>query len=111
MSRLDKINSLLIKELADLATKEVFLDNGLITISYVKCSADLRQAKIGVSVLPDNLAGTALRKLKKHNAMFSGYLKKKLNLKHIPKFNWIIDGREKHAAEIEKVLEQIKNNE
>ncbi len=111
MTRLVKINSLLIKELADLINKEIFLDNGLITVSYVDCSRDLKNAKIGISVLPENLSGQALKKLKKSNQAFSQSLKKKLNLKFIPKFNWIIDEREKNAADIEKILKEIETTQ
>ena len=104
MPRVDKINSLLIQELAELISREISLEGGLITVAYVDCSPDLRYAKIGVSVLPDNLSGSALKKLKKHNAAFAARLKKKLNLKIIPKFNWEIDDREINAAEIEKII-------
>ena len=110
MSRINQINELLRSELANLINQEIKLDNGLITVSYVDCSADLKNAKIAISVLPDNQFGTALKKLKQHSSQFCQVLKKKLNLKNIPRFNWIIDDTEKNAAEIEKVLEQIKSH-
>ncbi len=106
MSRIDKINSLLIQELAGLVAREISLENGLITVTYAECSPDLRYAKIGVSVLPDNFSGSAIKKLRKHNAAFAAVLKKKLNLKMIPKFNWVIDDREKNAAKIEEIINQ-----
>jgi len=111
MTRLDKINSLLIKELANLINKEISLDNGLITVSFIDCSRDLKNVKIGISVMPENLSGTALKKLRKGNKIFSQNLKKRLNLKFIPKFNWIIDEREKNAANIEKILKEIKTTQ
>lgn len=107
MSRIDKINSLLRKELANLVNREISLNNCLVTVSFVECSTDLRHAKVGISVMPENLSGTALKKLKKINKIFSQNLKRKLNLRYIPKFNWIIDERERNAAEIEKILKQL----
>ena len=91
MARIDKINSLLIKELADLVNKEIFLSDGLITVSFVECSPDLRHAKAGFSVLPEKLSNTILKKLQRKNKVFSRVLKKKLSLKSIPRLNWVID--------------------
>ncbi len=107
MSRIDQINSLLLKELAILAEQEVFLKDGLITISYVDCSPDLRHARIGVSVLPDNLTDIAIKKLERKSSIFSAQLQKKIDIRHIPKFRWLADDREKNAAVIEKTLEEI----
>ena len=107
MSRIDQINSLLLNELAGLVEQEVFLRDGLITLSYVDCSPDLRHARIGVSVLPDALTDIAIAKLGKKSALFSAALKKKIKIKHIPKFRWVADEREKNAAAIGATLEKI----
>ena len=107
MSRVDQINELLRSEMANLISREIKLDSGLITVCHVDCSPDLKNAKIGISVLPDNLSGTALQKLRKHSGLFRKTLNKKLNLKYIPKFNWVIDATEKNAAEIEDILKQV----
>ncbi len=108
MSRIDQINELLHQELAELISKEIEAPNFLITISYVDCSPDLKKAKIGLSVLPENFSGTALKKLRNHSSQFSKSLNKKLKLRNIPYFNWIIDETEKNAREIDNILEQIK---
>ncbi|MEA3398813.1 MAG: 30S ribosome-binding factor RbfA [Patescibacteria group bacterium] len=108
MDRIKKINSLLLQELAQLISREIALDNGLITVTFAECSNDLHQAKIGVSVLPENLTGTAIKKLKNNNALFSAFLKKRLNLKLIPKFIWVIDDRERRADKIEKIINSPK---
>ena len=107
MSRINQINELLRSEIANIINQEIRLNNGLITVCYVDCSADLKNAKIGISTLPDNLSKIALKKLKKHSSQFCQTLKKKLNLKYIPKFNWIIDETEKNAAKIENMLNEI----
>lgn len=107
MSRTEKINGLLRSELANLISRDFDSDECLITITYVLCSSDLRYAKAGISVLPENKSGTALKNLRKHSSEFRNNLKKKLNLKYIPKINWIIDANERHALEIEEVLKKI----
>ena len=106
--RIKQLNEQLKEEIANLIVKEVPLENGLITVSYVECSPDLKYARIAVSVLPEKYNGTALSGLRKHSSLFSRGLRQKLKIRQIPKFNWTIDATESQAAEIEKVFEQIK---
>lgn len=106
---MEQVNQLLRSELANLVSKEVYLQDGLITITHVKCSPDLKNASILISVLPENLSGTALKTLNKFNSLFSNELRKKLNLKFIPKFTWKIDSQERYAAEIDKAFAELKN--
>ena len=108
MSRVDKINSLLLQELAKQIALKVTLPDSLITISYVECSPDLRTAKVGVSVLPENHSGSALKKLRQEQKNISASLRKQLNLKFIPNFNWQIDEREGRAAKLEQALKELK---
>ena len=106
-----QINEPLRTELSNLIARELPLENGLITITYVKCGADLKHASIGISVLPEHLSGTALRKLSQHNTGFSQTLKKKLRFKFIPKFHWEIDTLERNAIEIDKAVADAKNSD
>jgi len=106
--RIEQLNEQLRNELANLVVRKIPLPDGLITISYVDCSTDLKYAKIAVSVLPENLSTKALEKLKKHSSQFCKILRKKLKIRQIPKFNWLIDSTEEKAARIEKILKQIK---
>lgn len=107
MSRVDQLNSLLLNELGGLASREIYLADGLITVTYVDCSPDLRQAKVGFSVLPDRLTGTALALLKKNNRIFADRLKKKLNIKFIPRLKWEVDARPQRAGRIEETLKEL----
>lgn len=108
MSRIEQINELLKSELANFITREVTLENCLITISYVDCSSDFKNAKIGVSVLPEKFSGTALKKLRNCSGLFAKRLGSKLRFRKIPRLNWIIDLTERKAAEIDKLLNEIK---
>ncbi len=108
--RIEQVNELLRGELARLISHEIQLPGGLITVCYVDCSPDFKEAKVGISVLPDNLSKTALQKLEKRSSHFCQILKKKLNFKYIPRFIWLIDETEKSAAEIEEILKQIKQD-
>ena len=106
--RIEQLNEQLKEELANLIIKEVPLENGLITVSYVECSPDLKYARVAISVLPEKFAGTALADLRKHNSVFSQSLRQKLKIRQIPRFHWVLDTTESKAAEIENIIKQIK---
>ena len=108
---MDQINELLRAELGQLFISNVHIKDGLATITKVKCAPNLRNAIVGISVIPEGVSGTALSEIRKHNAFFNKELKKKLNIKFIPKFVWEIDKQERYALEIDKVFDQIKKEE
>jgi len=109
MSRIEQINTLLARKLGILISQEIPMDNGMITITYVDCSPDLKNAKIYITILPQNLAGTALKKLKQNNAFFGKEIAKSTRLRKVPKFEWVIDRAKKEAYEIEETLSKIRN--
>lgn len=114
MNKAEKINEMLQQELAFAINREVGIPNALITVVYVRTSADLKFATVGVSVLPDNLAGTALEKLKKSAGLLSTILAKKTRLRQIPHFRFEFDPTEKKAAALENFmnnLDDIENKE
>lgn len=107
---MEQVNELLMQELSFLISENKIIDNGIITITFVKCSPNLRDASVGISVLPENISGTALKELRRSSSGFSKQLRKKLNLKYIPKFHWQIDTLERNAIEIDKVIKQINES-
>lgn len=111
MSKTSQLNELILHELASLVNREIELPDVLITISYVYCSPDLKQAKIGFSVLPDNLSGTALRKLQSSTSHLVGFLRDRLRLRRLPHFIWEFDATEKEANKIEKIIADLGNSE
>lgn len=104
---MDQINELLREELSILMSRETPIPNGLITITRVKCSPDLKNATILISVLPENVSGSALRKVRAQNSYYASNLRKKIKIKFIPKFRWKIDSQERYAASIDRVLDEI----
>jgi len=109
MANIERINELLLEELAQAVNREVMLENGLITITSVHCSSDFQQAKIGFSVLPDNLAGTALRRLSAATSQLVAVLKQRTRLRKIPHLIWEFDATEKEAAKIERLIAGIED--
>lgn len=93
--------------LAEAVNREIGLPNALITITYVDCSPDLKKAKVGFSVLPDNLVGTTLRILEHASGELVAFLKKRMKLRQMPHLSWEFDATEKEAAKIEKLIREI----
>lgn len=107
MSKIPRINELLLEELARIVNREVALPNTLITITYVECSADLKQAKVGFSVLPDKFAGTVLRKLTASTGLLVSLLRSRIKLRKLPHLIWEFDATEREADKIEKLIAGI----
>ncbi|MFW5888267.1 MAG: ribosome-binding factor A [Patescibacteria group bacterium] len=111
MARIDSINKQLSKEIADIVSKEISAEKYMLTITYVSCDHDLSEAKIGISVLPKNYTGSALRELKKNTPEIVSQLKKKLPfIRRIPHMDWEVDKTERKAQELDDVFEEIKKN-
>lgn len=104
----EKVNELLREKLAQIIAAEIPLENGLITITNVDCSPDMRYATIKISVLPEKVSLSALRKVRHTNSLFSKVLRQETRLRQIPKFNWVLDVTERRAAIIEDLINQIK---
>lgn len=104
MSKVPRLNEVLREELAAAVSREVGLPNALITITYVECSPDLKQAHVGFSVLPDNLVGTALRHLTSATGELVRILKSRVKLRQIPHLIWEFDATEKEASKIERLI-------
>lgn len=109
MSRkIQQVNELLKEKLAHFISREIPLDNGLITVVYVNTSPDLKYAKIAVSILPEKFAGSVLERLRHSSGLFSQLIKKETRLRKVPRFNWTLDTTEKEAAKIEEVFREIE---
>jgi ribosome-binding factor A len=104
MSKAPRLNEILKEELAAAVSREVGLPNALITITYVECSPDLKQAHVGFSVLPDNLVGTALKHLSSATSELVRILRSRVKLRQMPHFIWEFDATEKEATRIEKLI-------
>lgn len=107
MAKNDRINDLILEELASAVNREVNIEDALITITYVECSPDLKQARVGFSVLPDHLAGTALRKLTAATNRLVGLIKNRVKLRVMPHLIWEFDATEREANKIERLIASI----
>lgn len=107
MAKLDQINELLHRELAEAINRELEWPDAFITIVFVDCSPDLQSARVVISVLPDKFAGTALKKLKAASGRLAKNIAHKTRLRKAPKLHWEFDDTERKAAELDEVFFKI----
>ena len=110
--RIEKVNSSIKRELANIILLGEVRDPRIsfVTILNVDVSKDLQHARVRFSVLADTP-----EKIKEAQEGFEsskGYIRKLISqrvvLRYTPEFQFIYDKGIKYAAEIDKVLEEIK---
>lgn len=107
--RRDRLSEVLKKEVAVLLSKN--LDFGrqvLITVSRVELATDLSEARIYVSVLPDEFSEKVLKALRRKVGYFQKIINKLVNIKRTPKLVFLEEKMIKEAAKIDKLLDEIK---
>ena len=110
MSNVQRLNEAMRSGLAEAVNKEVALPGALITVAYVECSTDLKQARVGFSVLPDRLAGSAGRALTDASGRLIPILKSRLKLRRMPRLIWEFDATEREAEKIEKIIAEANDD-
>jgi ribosome-binding factor A len=107
-SRIQKINELIRNMIAEIISREVELTPGVFaTVTKVDTSADLRYARVFVSVFPEKKFGQTIEFLNKKIYIIQGVLNKKLSMKPLPRIEFVADKTELEADKIEKLLKNI----
>jgi len=111
-NRIDKVNSLLKHEISKIIQKEInFSNDVLVTLTYVKTTANLIEARVFISVLPEERLNEVLEILKRNVFMIQQKINKKLNMRPIPKIMFMEDKTESEADKIEKIIKELKKDE
>jgi ribosome-binding factor A len=109
--RTERINDLLEEEISELLRREVKdprLGDLMITVTEVDVSADLRHAKVFVSVMgSEEEQAEALRALEGASAFLRRELHKRLELRRTPELAFHRDDSLERAAHITDLLRQI----
>jgi len=106
---LKRTNVVLHQEIADVVNKLVEFSDGLLSITYVNLGGDYQEMKVGVSVLPINLRGTALKKLRKESAEIAKLLTKRCQLPRLPKIIWLIDNSAEQADHLNRLIDGLSS--
>lgn len=111
MSKVERVNELLHREIANFINKNLELNDVLLTVSYIISSPDFKLAKVGVSVLPENRAGKVLEKLRSMSSSLAKEIAKKTKLRRVPRFVWEFDETEKEAAKLDELFKHLDDED
>lgn len=110
--RLEKISKLLQEELSLLLVHKlkdpIF---GLVTITNVKVTPDIREAKIYISVYEREKRQPILDKLNSIKKMLRTEVAQKVKLKHIPELFFYIDDTLDYVEKMENIFRKIHKND
>ena len=110
--RISQVNELLKQELGVIVLREAEAPEGaLVTVTRVDCSPNLQQAKVYVSVMPDEHAKEVIKGLQRNIYDIQQVLNDRLSMRPVPRIQWVIEEATATAQRIESLLDQIKKAE
>lgn len=105
--RMNRVNELLQQEISKLLQEEFAEDYGLISVTYVSCAPDLKQAKIGISTLDKSKEDEIINALQKKSGKLRYDIGNSVNLKNIPKLDFLLDQGTEKVIKVDKLLDKI----
>ena len=107
--RIQRLNELIKEELGKILLREGNFPKGvLVTITRVETSANLSEANVWISVLPEDQTEKIVVILNKIIYHFQQKINKTIRIKFVPKIRFLIETKTKEAARIEELLEKIE---
>ena len=108
-NRLGRIDEQYRKELSQIIGYELKNPNvtGLISVTKVKVTNDLKYAKVYVSILNSKNIKDTLAGLKKSAGFVRSELAKRVNLRNTPELIFEIDDSLEYGAKIDSILKEI----
>ena len=102
--RLYKINEQIKKDIGNYVQENFASDGGLITVTAVETTPDLRHAKVWIGYIGSQ-RGSVISNLKHHTKEIQSYLNGKLTMKYIPQISFLLDQSGDYAQHISKIID------
>jgi ribosome-binding factor A len=111
-NRLEKVNSLLEHEIGKILLRDfAFSPEILVTLTRVDCSSNLIEAKVYISVFPEEKSAGILNALQKSVYDVQHQINRTLRQRPIPKIKFVKETAIAKAGKIEELLTQLKKDE
>lgn len=112
-TRLGRIDEEYRKEISNIISYKLKNPNitGLISVTKVKVTNDLKYAKVYVSILNSKNIKDTLSGLKKSSGFIRSELARKVNLRNTPELIFELDDSMEYGAKIDSILKEILPNE
>jgi len=114
-SRLDRVNELLRREIADLLERMDFhMENCLVTVSEVVASPDLRHAKVFISILGGKKVSQkekVLHFMERHRHHLQTKISKDIIMKYTPVLEFIIDDSIEQGDRVLSIISEMEKEQ
>ena len=111
--RLDRINSELQREISHVIDFELKNANitGMISVTRVKITPDLRYAKVFVSVINSNNINKTLEGLKKASGFIRTRIANTVNLRTTPELVFVYDDSDIQGSKIDQIIAEARRKD
>jgi ribosome-binding factor A len=111
--RTDRVGDLLRQELSELILRQLADPRvRLTTVAAVAVSADLRHARVSVSVMgTEDERRSSLEALRHARGYLRHQLAQRLRLRVIPELDFVLDRGAEHSRRIADILEEIRHDD
>ena len=108
-NRMNRVNEELKRELSNIINYEVKNSNvtGMISVTRVKTSPDLKYAKVSVSIINSKNIKQTLAGLKVASGFMRSRIAEKMNLRVTPELVFELDESLVYGEKIDRILEQV----
>lgn len=105
--RIQRVNRLIQQELSRIILRELdFSFDALITLTRVETSGNLIQAKVYISVIPENDAKRVFFVLNQRIYWLQQKLNQRLKMRPVPRIKFLEEKKTSEAHKIEEILEK-----
>ena len=111
-NRLNRINEELKKEISNIISFELKNPDatGLISVTKVKITPDLKYAKVYVSLLNSKNNDKTMEALKQSSGFIRSLIAKRINLRITPELVFEKDDSMEYGEKIDRILKDLNNN-
>jgi ribosome-binding factor A len=110
--RIDKIENLIKEEISLIfLLKLQNLDSSLVTITHVRVSADLKIAKVYVSIFEKDRREEVFEKIKSKTKFIRTELASRITIKFVPELKFFLDDTLDYVEKIEGLIKKIHEND
>jgi ribosome-binding factor A len=108
-SRASRVGDQIRAELAELLAREVHDPGiGFLTITHVKVSADLQQARVFYTTIGDEKGRRdSAKALQRATPFLKRHVGRRLQLKRVPELTWMFDDSIEKNDRIERILQEL----
>lgn len=110
--RLEKVSHQIKDEISLIFLHKIQDPNfSLLTVTNVKVSPDLRQAKVYLSVFNKEMRDEVLDKVTQMKGLIRSHLAKKIRMRYVPELEFFIDDTIDYVEKMEDLFKKIHEND